>query len=77
MILINVLIPDAIAYALDTGHLVGITFLFGIDKDIQVDVEHVLIRPYDEAVAGIVVAVDTRGRDGQGNLILIVVVLHV
>ena len=41
MVLVNILIADSIAHALNTSHLVGIALLLGIDKHIKVDVEHI------------------------------------
>ena len=50
MVLVNILVTDSIAYVCHTRHLVCIAVLLGIDKYIQVNVQHVLSGPYFKTV---------------------------
>ena len=77
MCVVHVLITDRVPYPINAGHLVGIAVLLGINKDIKIDVKHILLGPHLEAVAGTVGAVMSGRSYCQRYLVFIVVVLHV
>ena len=77
MLLVNIEITRSVAHARNARHLVGIAVLLGIDQNIKIDVEHILLGPNSEAVARSVGAVLAGRSYGQWNFILVVVVLHI
>ena len=77
MIFVDILESNCISDTIGTGHLGGITILLGIDQHIEIDVQHVLLGPHLEPVAGAVGAVAAGRSHCQRNLVLVIVVLDV
>ena len=77
MVLVNALIAHTITNISNASHLLGIAVLLDIDQNIQIDVKHILLGPNFKPVGRAVGAVTAGGSHGQGDFVLIVVVLHV